>query len=311
MTESITAQTPGRLVFDKDGDIDQQTMDDLIAAIRADGITDLVVFSHGWNNDEAAAKSLYERWFGLLAAQVDPDRKIGYVGIRWPAQLWRDEPIPEFDAAPAADHGGAAGLVFDKDGDIDQQTMDDLMAAIRTAAVTDLVVFSHGWNNDEAAAKSLYERWFGLLAAQVGAGRNVGYVGIRWPAQLWRDEPIPDFPAAPAADHGGAAGLNETPVIEAGSSTIDPAQLADLKDMFPNGSKQLDTMADLLAQPAGPETATKLFAAMREFSSAVGVASSDGEADPSKEPGMLDEDRNAADVFTKFADGLAQTGVEF
>src|SRR5258705_1678387 len=119
-----------------------------------------------------------------------------------------------------------AGLVFDKDGDIDQQTMDDLMAAIRTAAVTDLVVFSHGWNNDEAAAKSLYERWFGLLAAQVGAGRNVGYVGIRWPAQLWRDEPIPDFPAAPAADHGGAAGLNETPVIEAGSSTIDPAPLA-------------------------------------------------------------------------------------
>ena len=202
-------------------------------------------------------------------------------------------------------------LVFDKDGDIDQQTMDDLIAAIRADGITDLVVFSHGWNNDEAAAKSLYERWFGLLAAQVDAGRKIGYVGVRWPAQLWRDEPIPDFAAAPAADHGGGAGLNETPVIEAGSPTIDPAQLADLKDMFPNGSKQLDTMADLLAQPAGPETATKLFAAMREFSSAVGVASSDGEADPSKEPGMLDEDRNAADVFTKFADGLAQTGVEF
>jgi len=202
-------------------------------------------------------------------------------------------------------------LIFDKDGDIDQQTMDDLTAAIRTDGITDLVVFSHGWNNDEATAKSLYERWFGLLAAQVDAGRNVGYVGVRWPAQLWRDEPIPDFVAAPAADHGGAAGLNETPVIEAGSPTIDPAQLADLKDMFPNGTKQLDTIADLLAQPAGPETATRLFAAMREFSSAVGVASSDGEADPSKEPGMLDEDRKAADVFTKFSDGLAQAGVEF
>ena len=95
---------PAALVFDKDGDIDPQTMDDLMDAIRADGITDLVVFSHGWNNDEAAATSLYGRWFGLLAAQVDPNRKIGYVGIRWPAQLWRDEPIPDFDAAPAADH---------------------------------------------------------------------------------------------------------------------------------------------------------------------------------------------------------------
>ena len=110
MTQSITAQTPGRLVFDKDGDIDKQTMDDLMDAIRVDGVTDLVVFSHGWNNDEAAAKSLYGRWFGLLAAQVDPGRKVGYVGIRWPAQLWRDEPIPDFDASPAADRGGAAGL---------------------------------------------------------------------------------------------------------------------------------------------------------------------------------------------------------
>lgn len=205
----------------------------------------------------------------------------------------------------------SARLVFDKDGDIDKQTMSDLIDAIRAAAITDVIVFSHGWNNDESAAKSLYERWFGLLAAQVDPDRKIGYVGIRWPAELWRDEPIPDFAPSPAADHGGAAALDEKPVIEAGAPTIDPAELADLKEMFPNGANQLDAIADLLAQPPGPDTAGKLFAAMREFSSAVAVRSSDGEADPSREPGMLDQKWDPADLFTTFADRLADAGVEF
>jgi hypothetical protein len=204
-----------------------------------------------------------------------------------------------------------ARLVFDKDGDVDPQNMHDLIDAIRAGGVTDLVMFSHGWNNDEAAAKSLYERWFALLAAQVDADRKIGYVGIRWPAELWRDEPIPEFPPANAAGQQGAAALDEKPVIAAGPPTIDAAQLADLKDMFPNGSTQLDTIAELLSEPPGPGTADKLFAAMREFSSAAGVPSSDGEAKPSKEPGMLDEKWDPSDLFTTFADRLADTGVEF
>ena len=96
-----------------------------------------------------------------------------------------------------------------------------------------------------------------------------------------------------------------------GAPTIDPDQLADLKDRFPKGSKELDAIAGLLAQPPTSETVNQLFTAMREFSLAVGVESNDGEADPSKEPGMLDEQRPPEDVFTKFADGLVQAGVDF
>ena len=132
--------------------------------------------------------------------------------------------------------GPAWRLVFDKNGDVDQQTLADLKKGIRDNGITDLVVFSHGWNNDEAAAKSLYERWFELLAAQVDPHRKVGFVGIRWPSQLWRDEPIPDFDMRLSPSGGGAAGLDETPVIEAGSPTIDPVQLADLKEMFPTAA---------------------------------------------------------------------------
>jgi hypothetical protein len=196
-------------------------------------------------------------------------------------------------------------LVFDKDGDVDPQTINDLIDAIRDGGLTDVVLFSHGWNNDERTATSLYQRWFGLLAAQVDPHRKLGYVGIRWPAELWRDEPIPDF-----EDQRGVAAGGNTRGIEAGSPTIDPAQLADLKDMFPEGSKQLDTIASLLAAPPAPGRAKELITAMREFSSAVGVKSSDGETRASKQPGMLETKRDPDAVFIEFADGLAGAGVK-
>jgi len=49
---------------------------------------------------------------------------------------------------------------------------------------------------------------------------------------------------------------------------------------------------------------------MREFSSAAGVDSSDGEANPSKEPECLTRN-GIGDLFTTFADRLADAGVEF
>lgn len=202
-------------------------------------------------------------------------------------------------------------LVFDKNGDVDQQTLADLKKGIRDNGITDLVMFSHGWNNDEAAARSLYERWFKLLAAEVDPQRNVGFVGIRWPSQLWRDEPIPDFDNAPQPQGGGgAAGLEEAPVIAAGPPIIDPVQLNDLKEMFPDGAAQLDAIAGLLEQPPTGERAAELFDKMREFSAATAEGSNDGEAEQSNQPGMLDPQRDPVDTLNKFADRLTEAGVE-
>jgi hypothetical protein len=202
-------------------------------------------------------------------------------------------------------------LVFDKDGDLDQQTMAELRDGVADNALTDLVMFSHGWNNDEAAATSLYNRWFELLAAQIDPNRKVGFVGVRWPSQLWRDEPIPDFDPAERPRAGGAAALVERPTIAAGTPTIDAQQLSDLKEMFPDGSAQLDAIAGLLAQPPSEQQVNELFAAMREFSSATATGFNDGEASETERPGMLSADQNPVDVFTKFADRLADAGVEF
>ena len=202
-------------------------------------------------------------------------------------------------------------LDFDKDGDVDPVQKSELIDGVRAAALTDLVLFSHGWNNDEQAAKSLYERWFHLLSEQVGAGHTVGYVGIRWPAQLWRDEPIPDFDPAPTPDGGGAAAATVSTTFDAGPPTIGPEQLADLKVLFPNAEEQLDKVAALLAAQTSPDTPKKLFEALREFSAAAGESFGDGEADKTDIPGMLDGSRDARLVFDTFAARLSDAGARF
>ena len=76
--------------------------------IGAGGVTDLLVISHGWNNDIADAHSLYESFFatarqlldgGKLPAAVK--RKFAVLGVFWPSKKFAEqELIP----------GGAAGL---------------------------------------------------------------------------------------------------------------------------------------------------------------------------------------------------------
>lgn len=207
-------------------------------------------------------------------------------------------------------------LVFDADGDVDPVTSAALTEGIRASALTDLVIFSHGWNNDEATATSLYERWFKLLSPQLDPSYSVGFVGLRWPSELWRDEPIPDFADEQSADGAGAVALAQAPTFPAGPPTLGAAQLADLKAMFPGGSADLDVIAALLAQPPTPVRATQMFAALRAFNAHTETGFSDGEADPAAVlppgiPGMLDPQRDPVDVFTKFGDRLADAGATF
>ncbi|OBH60281.1 alpha/beta fold hydrolase [Mycobacterium sp. E2479] len=203
-------------------------------------------------------------------------------------------------------------LLFDKDGDPDPQTLTELKEGIAANQYTDLVIFSHGWNNDEKTAKSLYDRWFALLADQIDPTIKAGFVGIRWPSQLWRDEPIPDFAAPSQPTPGGTAALAKQSTVAAGPPTIDPLQLEELKKIFPDGAAQLDTIAALLTQVPSQDRVNALFNAMREFSSATATGFNDGEeAKKSDQPGMLRADQNPNLVFGKFYDKLVESGVDF
>ncbi|MEV6671593.1 serine-threonine protein kinase [Streptomyces sp. NPDC051162] len=93
------------LTFDTDGDVDPAERDALIAGVARQGVTDLVVFAHGWNNDRSGATRLYSEFFapfpGLLAGAAGGER-LGYAGVIWPSMDFPDEPIPHFPSSAAA-----------------------------------------------------------------------------------------------------------------------------------------------------------------------------------------------------------------
>jgi hypothetical protein len=107
------------VAFDERGQVNADDADMLVTGVPALGITELMVFAHGWNNDRAQATSLYRRFFeqvpGLLPAGAGAGVGLGLVGVIWPSKRWADEAIPTAAAggaaafAGAADFAGAAG----------------------------------------------------------------------------------------------------------------------------------------------------------------------------------------------------------
>ncbi|MEO8284605.1 MAG: hypothetical protein ABI568_14595, partial [Pseudarthrobacter sp.] len=76
--------------------------------LAAGEATDLVVLSHGWNNDMDEARRLYEAFTSRMRAVLDTgkvpaaaQRKIAVLGVLWPSKKFAEK-----DLIP----GGAAGL---------------------------------------------------------------------------------------------------------------------------------------------------------------------------------------------------------
>jgi hypothetical protein len=208
---------------------------------------------------------------------------------------------------------------FDADGDPDTGRRDTLLAEVPAHGITDLVVFAHGWNNDPAAARRLYDGFFGLLAGQLGnvpADRpvTVGLAGVVWPSQQWSDEPIPDFSPSPgAAAGGGAASVTPTPAAGPGAAvaTIDADTLAGLRETFPAAAPALDRMAALLEGPPTAEAQAAFHASLKDFAALAGTADDDGEGDPAgppDEPRMLLDDPTV--LFERYRDALRASGVD-
>ena len=93
------------LTFNKEGACTSpKSLDHLITSIAASGRTDVILFSHGWNNDWPTARERYmdflhgvsqsaDRHTGLLPNAFRPV----FVGIHWPSTIltWPSEDAPE------------------------------------------------------------------------------------------------------------------------------------------------------------------------------------------------------------------------
>lgn len=107
--------------FDKDGKVkDPAQANDVLAMIDT-GLTDLIVISHGWNNDDDDARGLYERFARsarnvLDAGHLAPltSRRIGFLRVFWPSKKFADDDDSEGATGRAASIGSPLDAEIDK-----------------------------------------------------------------------------------------------------------------------------------------------------------------------------------------------------
>ena len=150
-----------------------------------------------------------------------------------------------------------AEVEFTKDGAVhDRAGVDALLAMLEQAAPTDLFVVSHGWNNDMAEARSLYDRLFAEVRAQLDgahagtlSGRRFAAIGVLWPSKKFAEE---------EQTAGGAAGFGT-----AGGAVL-TAHLDELKALFddPAADAKLDQAKELVDQLENDQAARDRFVAL-------------------------------------------------
>ncbi|MFF8999482.1 serine-threonine protein kinase [Streptomyces achromogenes] len=186
-------------------------------------------------------------------------------------------------------------LTFDADGDVDGPERDRLLAQVTERGVRDLVVFSHGWNNDRSGATALYRRFLAPVPGLAPKAR-IGYVGVIWPSMRFSDEPIPDFPRSVAAEE----------VQAAPRPALDKDTRRALLETFPGRATVLDRLARLLDErPAGAEGPAE-FGRLVRLLLEPGGRQSAADTDEEGEPAVFTGDPVTA--CEQFAEALAALG---
>ncbi len=157
-----------------------------------------------------------------------------------------------------------------------------ILAKVRetgTGRITNLIVLSHGWNNDMAEARALYQELLanmaGLNAAPQDLTKTTAVVGVFWPSKKFADEDL--IPAGLAAGAGGTASSKKRGVtaaalkqkLEGLKGTFDKAdktalekakKLVDLLDDSPKAQKEFVKLIRALLPPSSENSdASKQF----------------------------------------------------
>ncbi|AQH03818.1 hypothetical protein A9R05_33020 (plasmid) [Burkholderia sp. KK1] len=145
----------------------------------------------------------------------------------------------------------------DKEGKpVDPNAHQTTPESISAAGVTDLFVVSHGWNNDKADARKLYETFFGKVrevldnAAPPGAARKYAVLGIFWPSKKFADDDL--IPGGGAALDGSISTAYLKDKLKTLKGVFDHPQ-AD--DRLVEAAKLVDRLED---DPAVQEEFVKL-----------------------------------------------------
>jgi hypothetical protein len=201
------------LTFDENGRPENQTTaDSFIKEVKQQNLSDLFIFSHGWNNDSKTALKLYEGFFAEMRKLLDdssiPARRevtIGTAGVIWPSIKW-----------PDADRDDSSGEAVSLGADIDcPELFEELRKVFRTRqqqqTLAELSVLLEQEQQDMAALEEFKAKLCQLMAhaeSNVSSIDNLKLAGIAIDSinteemfeTLAEDEPVP-------SSEGGAAGL--------------------------------------------------------------------------------------------------------
>jgi hypothetical protein len=177
--------------------------------------TDVLLFSHGWNNDESEARDLYQRFLAVLASEAAKRSKqydCAFVGLMWPSKKFADASLIP---------GGAAGINdanVDSALELQHQRLIDTLEPDAAARVKDAATLIAQLNSVEGR-----KAWIACLRSAIqgpaeteDGGKTFFSIG---PEELFERLKVPTPPPATSASGGGGAGLN--PV---GVATTAPAQ---------------------------------------------------------------------------------------
>ncbi len=205
-------------------------------------------------------------------------------------------------------------LTFDADGDVDTRQRDQLLAGVAAEGVTDLVMFSHGWNNDQSMATWLYDRFFAPFPGLLGTGTRIrlGYVGVLWPAMRFSDEPIPDFTPSLIAPLPATATV---PAAPGGRTELSEETCRALTGTFPGQDATVRRLAELLREcPDSPEALGEFARLVRDLvalpagSPAAAFAADSGDGGPQPDPAILADD--PVGLCAELTAALQETGVD-
>src|SRR5215470_1696185 len=144
---------------------------------------------------------------------------------------------------------------FDKGAKVlSASELEGLKSHLVDAGATDLIVLSHGWNNDMAEAEALYEELLSnaadlIVKGKVPAlqGRKIAVMGVLWPSKKFADkELIP----------GGAAGIESTVDVAELRTKLD--ELAEVFDT-PDPATKILKLKELLPNLEDSDAACKEF----------------------------------------------------
>jgi hypothetical protein len=209
MTEVIEGFPVAEVEFKKDGTIAKpDEADAAVALVGSEALTDVLVLSHGWNNDMDQARSLYRDWLGVIRHAVtrqgwtDDQRKMGVVAVLWPSKQF---------AEPDTIPGGAASF-GDESHDLAAQVdaLDGVLAPDVQAKLRDL---APRIEHDADAQQQFVEAALGVLvdtyALDAETASEIPKALFDAGADLLTQFGDFDETDFLVASEGGAAGLNE------------------------------------------------------------------------------------------------------